>query len=89
VTLDLADGTRLDSGLVEGGLSYPPVGWDQGRMEEKFHWLVDPVLGEKRADRLIELVWSFEDQAGINELIRRTLTETTPGTATDGKSSDS
>jgi 2-methylcitrate dehydratase PrpD len=73
VTFVLEDRTRLDSGLVDGGLSYPPVGWDRERMEEKFHWLVDPVLGLRRADRLIDLVWSFEDQRDLAELIRATL----------------
>ena len=73
VTLILDDGTRLDSGLVDGGLSYPPVGWDRGRMEEKFHWLVDPVLGKNRAKELVELVWSFDEQAGVDRLVRGTL----------------
>jgi 2-methylcitrate dehydratase PrpD len=73
VTLLLDDGKRLESGLVDGGLSYPPVGWDRGRMEEKFHWLVDPVLGENRADELVKLVWSFDEQAGVDRLVRGTL----------------
>ena len=75
VTLILNDGTKFDSGLVGGDLAYPPPGWDQERMEEKFHWLVDPVLGRKRADRLVDLVWSFEEQAGVTELIRTTLNQ--------------
>jgi 2-methylcitrate dehydratase PrpD len=74
VSLVLADGRRLDSGLADGGLSYPPVGWDRARMEEKFHWLVDPVLGCKQADRLIALVWSFEQQPDVAELIGLTVT---------------
>jgi 2-methylcitrate dehydratase PrpD len=70
VTLILDDGRRLDSGLADGGLSYPPVGWDRARMEEKFHWLVDPVLGKNRAERLVELVWSFDEQRDMAGLIR-------------------
>jgi 2-methylcitrate dehydratase PrpD len=69
VTLVLKDGRRLESGLVSGGLAYPTAGWDEQRMEEKFYWLVDPVLGRDRADRLIELVWSFQEQPGVDELI--------------------
>jgi hypothetical protein len=42
-------------------------------MEEKFHWLVDPVLGKDRADLLVKLVWSFDEQAGVDELIRMTV----------------
>jgi len=77
VTLILADGRRLESGLVGGGLVFPQPGWDQATMEAKFHWLVDPVLGGKQADRLIDLVWHFEEQAGVDELIRTTLPQTT------------
>ena len=69
VTLILKDGERLESGLVSGGLAYPPAGWDEERMEDKFHWLVDPVLGRDRADKLVELVWRFERHAGVRELI--------------------
>jgi len=79
VTLILDDGTRLDSGLVDGGLSYPPVGWDRVSMEEKFHWLVDPVVGRNRADELVKLVWNFEKQGGVAELIHATLSAETPG----------
>jgi 2-methylcitrate dehydratase PrpD len=73
VTLILEDGRQLESGLVDGGLVYPPPGWDRHRMEEKFHWLVDPVLGKGRGDRLVDLVWCFEQQHGVEELIEETL----------------
>jgi len=79
VTLILEDGRQLDSGLVDGGLSYPPVGWDRVSMEEKFHWLVDPVVGRNRAEELVKLVWSFEKQGGVAELIHATLSTETPG----------
>ena len=84
VTLILADGTSLDSGLVDGGLAYPPIGWDRSTMEEKFHWLVDPVLGKNRADELVKLVWSFDKQPGVAQLIRLTLPEPGPGSAGQG-----
>jgi 2-methylcitrate dehydratase PrpD len=76
VTLILDDGRRLESGLVDGGLQFPQPGWDQSTMEAKFHWLVDPVLGRDRADELIDLVWRFEQQPGVTELISTTLSET-------------
>jgi 2-methylcitrate dehydratase PrpD len=76
VTVVLQDGRRLESGLVGGGLVFPQPGWDEQTMEEKFHWLVDPVLGRDRADTLIDMVWSFEEQAGVTELIRATLLPT-------------
>ena len=70
VTLILDDGSELESGLVDGEFSYPPRGWDTRRMEEKFHWLVDPVLGQARADRLVDLVWAFDKQSGVEGLIK-------------------
>jgi 2-methylcitrate dehydratase PrpD len=73
VTLILQDGRRLQSGLVEGGLAYPPAGWDEARMEEKFHWLVDPVLGNERAKKLVDLVWRFDELPGVDGLISETL----------------
>ena len=76
VALVLSDGTQLESGLVDGGLAYPPPGWNEPRMEEKFHWLVDPVLGRTRADRLVDLVWSFDRQPGVEELVKGLVRET-------------
>jgi len=73
VTLILNNDRRLESGLVEGGFLYPAPAWDRKQMEKKFHWLVDPVLGGRQADRLIELVWDFEQQSGVGQLIRATL----------------
>jgi len=84
VSVVLADGKRLDSGLVEGGFAYPPPGWDRTRMEEKFHWLVDPVLGKNRADELVNLVWSFDKQPGVAQLVQLTLSELRSGFAGQG-----
>lgn len=69
VTLVLKDGTEFVSGLVEGGFAYPPVGWNEERMEEKFRWLTEPVLGKKRTERLLETVRSFEKLRDVRELI--------------------
>jgi 2-methylcitrate dehydratase PrpD len=69
VTLILKDGRKVESGLVGGGLTFPQPGWDENTMERKFHWLVDPVLGTGRADKLIDLVWRFEEQPGVDELV--------------------
>jgi hypothetical protein len=69
VTVYLSDGGSLRSGRVGGGLSFPQPGWDEGVMEQKFRWLVDPVLGPRRAGRLVELVWGFERLSSVRELI--------------------
>jgi 2-methylcitrate dehydratase PrpD len=69
VTLELDDGKSLSSGRIGGGLSFPQPGWDEKVMEEKFHWLVDPVLGSARAGRLAEQVWRLETLGSVRELI--------------------
>jgi hypothetical protein len=35
-------------------------------LEQKFRWLVNPILGEARTAALVELIWQFEpvDEAG-------------------------
>ena len=69
VTLHLEDGGTLRSGRVDGALSFPQPGWDEKVMEEKFHWLVDPVLGRERAGRLVDLVRGFETLSSVSQLI--------------------
>ena len=74
VTLILEDGRELSSGRVGGGLSFPQPGWDEAVMEEKFRWLVEPLLGRPRVDGLIELAWKLEelpDLAGLVALVER------------------
>ncbi len=68
VILVLRDGTRLESGLVEGEFSYPPTDWNKNRMEEKFRWLVEPVVGGKLTDDLIELGWGFDGVDSVKEV---------------------
>ncbi len=75
VTLVLENGESFGSGLVEGGFAYPPRGWSSAEMEEKFHWLIDPVLDEKTANRLIEMVWRLEEEQDLRELIALSTTE--------------
>jgi len=82
VTLILGDGRKLESGLVAGGLVFPQPGWNEQTMEKKFHWLVDPLLGGPRADRLVEMVWGLDKQAGVTEFIRTTLAEPAPDATT-------
>jgi 2-methylcitrate dehydratase PrpD len=69
VTVILENGESVGSGLVEGGFMYPPRGWSRTRMEEKFHWLADPLLGGERADRLVELVWRFDEEPDVGRLV--------------------
>ena len=69
VTLILKDGRKLESGLVGGGLAFPQAGWNEQVMEEKFRWLVEPLLGAPATRRLMELVWRCEELDGVAELV--------------------
>lgn len=69
VTFFLENGTILESGLTEGGLSYPPTGWNREKMEGKFRWLVEPLIGDARTDKLIDMIWSFEQLSDIRDFI--------------------
>jgi hypothetical protein len=80
VTLVLKDGRVLASGRVGGSLSFPQTGWDEATMEEKFRWLVEPVLGQDRLERLISLVWRFDEVKDVGELIEL-VRETNHGAA--------
>jgi 2-methylcitrate dehydratase PrpD len=70
VAITLEDGTRCQSGEVEGNINYPQQGWDQERLEEKFRWLAGQVLDRTRIDGLLELVWSCEQVDDVRLLGR-------------------
>ena len=67
VTVTLRDGRKLHT-FVEhaiGSLEHPLTNHD---LEQKFHDLVDPVLGSLRADRLIERFWTLPALTDIRKL---------------------
>ena len=70
VNITLKDGRVLESGRIEGGLGFPAVGWDREVMENKFHWLVDPLLGKERTNNIIETVWNFDELKRIDDFIK-------------------
>ena len=68
VTIDLRDGRALHSGLVEGEINYPQRCWDEQGLGKKFRWLARHVLDEARVERIIDMVWHFEDVSNVREL---------------------
>ncbi len=70
VTIALEDGRQFCSGLVDGGLRFPQPGWDQERMSRKFRWLAGFVLEAALADRLLDMLWHFEQLPDVRELTR-------------------
>ena len=68
VTVTLDDGRTLVSEIA-----FPP-GHDKnpltdGQLAEKFHGLVDPVLGRERADRIHRRVADLEDDPAPHETL--------------------
>ena len=69
VEVQLADGRHLDSGPVPSE-TYDAGGWSRARMEVKFRWLATPVMPVAQVDRLVDMIWGFDDVADTRELIR-------------------
>jgi len=67
VTIILKDGRQFASGVVEGGIKFPQ-GWDEKQVEKKFRWLTGLVLDKTRVDKLVEMVWNFEEVSDPREL---------------------
>ena len=70
VTITLVDGRTFHSGLVDGGLQFPQPGWDEERMSEKFRWLAGFVLDQARIDRLLDMLWRFEEVSSVGQFVR-------------------
>ena len=76
VTVTLKDGRKLHT-FVEhaiGSLKHPLTNRE---LEQKFHDLVDPVLGSLRADRLIERFWTLPALTDIRKLTQAARAKTT------------
>jgi 2-methylcitrate dehydratase PrpD len=71
VTISLKDGRVFDSGFVEGNINFPQRDWDEGRLEEKFHWLTEHVLNSKLIDELVDMIWRFEQVHDVRDLTRK------------------
>lgn len=68
IEIELKDGRKLNSGMVEGETNFPPAYWSSEMLQEKFHWLVDPLVGRPLADKLVDMVWHFEEITDVKEL---------------------
>jgi 2-methylcitrate dehydratase PrpD len=71
VTITLNDGRNFHSGLVDGGLRFPPVRWDRERMSNKFRWLAGFVLSPERTDEILDILWRFDQVKDVQELTRQ------------------
>jgi hypothetical protein len=67
VNITLKDGRQFESGVVEGAIKFPQ-GWNGEQVERKFRWLAGFALDKAHVDKLVEMVWNFEDVSDLREL---------------------
>jgi len=67
VAITTKNGKTLSSGIMSAR-------WDPGsgaptdeKLEEKFIWLVKPVLGEKKVKKLVKMIWKFENLTDLEK----------------------
>lgn len=70
VTIALKDGRIFNSGLVDGGLRFPPSEWNEERMTHKFRWLAEYVLEAQSVDELQNLLLDFNALPSVRQLTR-------------------
>ncbi len=82
VTIELSDGRRLESGFSENP-PYRRQRWDRGRMEKKFSWLLQDFVPKPTIEKLIKLVWSFDELGDVAELMETVKSLQLPGHGTN------
>jgi len=71
VTITLNDGRTFNSGLLDGGLRFPPSGWDRERMVDKFRWLASHVLDAPAVESTLDLLMNFDALPNVRQLTGR------------------
>jgi 2-methylcitrate dehydratase PrpD len=69
VIVETEDGRRLSSGLTQPRWEPPHTLPTDNELENKFRWLVSPVLGDRASGKLVDLIWHLEDLEQISDLI--------------------
>jgi 2-methylcitrate dehydratase PrpD len=67
VLIRFEDDRALDSGVVSDSCRIKARG-DEERLERKFRWLTGYVLEQDRIDRLLDMLWHFEEVSDVREL---------------------
>jgi 2-methylcitrate dehydratase PrpD len=69
VIIQTRDGRTLTSGTVEANWEPPDSLPTDEELQRKFRWLVDPVLGVRKAQDLASLIWQFENVQASHILV--------------------
>lgn len=70
VVVETVAGERFRSGRIEARWEPPDTLPADNELEAKFRWLVDPVLGRRKCDRLVSTIWTMEDRPDARILIQ-------------------
>ncbi len=69
VVIFTSDGKSLSSDRVEAQWEPPDTLPTDAELEDKFVWLVEPVLGEAKTQKLLTILWNFEAVDNLEEFI--------------------
>lgn len=64
------DGRHLRAAAKQAMWEPPDTLPSDAELEQKFRWLVEPVLGQERAGELVDLIWRFEQVDEARDLIK-------------------
>ena len=73
VKIDLRDGRTLETGHVQGEITFPQNTWDEQSLESKFRWLTSNVLSDERIEELLETIESLAALSDILALTKKLL----------------
>ncbi len=73
VVIETHQGKIFNSGPVEAMWEPPDTLPSDSELEAKFHWLVDPVLGQEKTDPLAALIWDLDKMEDLSVLINHCL----------------
>jgi 2-methylcitrate dehydratase PrpD len=71
VVIEMKDGRRFETGLVDGGLRFPQAGWDAERMAEKFRWLAGFILPATAVEETLDMLRRFDRLPSVTALTDR------------------
>jgi 2-methylcitrate dehydratase PrpD len=71
VCIIMENGQVFESGLVDGGLRFPPSGWDEQRMADKFRWLAGFVMDPAQVEEVLDTLWCFDKLPDIRSFTER------------------
>jgi len=70
VVVETADGGVFRSGRIEALWEPPATLPSDQELEDKFRWLVKPVLGPRLCDQLVSTIWTMENRPDARILIQ-------------------